>query len=39
MFRVVNKFKTYSFKNWTEASNFKRENGGTMYCLVYSCKY
>jgi hypothetical protein len=39
MFKIINKFKVYSFDTWTEASDFKRENGGTMYCLVYSCKY
>lgn len=39
MFRVISRFKVYSFETQTEASNFKRKNGGTMYCLVYSCKY
>ena len=36
MFRVINNCKVHPFKNWTEASDFKKQYGGNMYCWVYS---
>ena len=35
MFRVRLNFKIYPFKNYSEALQFKMENGGQIYQLVY----
>ena len=38
-YRIVIGYKTYPFKNFSEATMFQRVNGGQLFQLIYSEKY